>query len=76
MIPSSSRLLPVVLTLVLLPVASPSMVGGTPVPVGGQFQVNSYTTSVQEEPALAADAVCNFLVMWESGAHSARRRAG
>lgn len=30
-----------------------------------EFQVNSYTTSSQEEPAVAADALGNFVVAWE-----------
>ncbi len=37
-------------------------------PLGGQFQVNSYTTSYQDYPAIAADAQGNFVVVWESGA--------
>lgn len=37
-------------------------------PLGGQFQVNSYTTSYQDYPAVAADALGNFVVAWESGA--------
>lgn len=35
-------------------------------PVGSQFQVNSYTTSVQRSPAVGADAPGNFFVVWES----------
>jgi hypothetical protein len=34
--------------------------------VGGQFQVNSYTTSGQLEPTVAADAQGNFIVAWTS----------
>ncbi len=37
-------------------------------PLGGQFQVNSFTTSYQDYPAVAADALGNFVVAWESGA--------
>jgi len=35
-------------------------------PVGGQFQVNSYTTSTQRSAAVAADAQGNFVVVWMS----------
>ncbi|MCP3962299.1 MAG: hypothetical protein GY719_31030 [bacterium] len=34
-------------------------------PVGGQFQVNSYTTSEQWYPAVAVDADGDFVVVWE-----------
>lgn len=37
-------------------------------PLGGQFQVNSYVTSYQDYPAVASDALGNFVVAWESGA--------
>ena len=33
---------------------------------GGEFQVNSYTTSYQCDPAVAADAAGNFVVVWQS----------
>jgi hypothetical protein len=33
---------------------------------GAQFQVNTYTTSVQNGPAVAADGAGNFVVVWES----------
>ena len=35
-------------------------------PVGGQFQVNSYTTDDQYKPAVGLDAQGNFIVVWES----------
>ncbi len=35
-------------------------------PVGGEFRVNSYTTSYQRSPAVAADGSGNFVVVWES----------
>ncbi len=35
-------------------------------PVGGQFQVNSYTTSVQRIPSVGIDPQGNFAVVWES----------
>jgi len=34
--------------------------------VGGEFRVNTYTTSVQGYPAVAADADGDFVVVWES----------
>ncbi len=34
--------------------------------IGGQFQVNSYTTNVQHSPAVASDANGNFVVAWAS----------
>jgi hypothetical protein len=34
--------------------------------LGGEFRVNSFTTSDQRFPAVAADAAGNFLVAWES----------
>jgi hypothetical protein len=36
------------------------------VPLGGQFQVNSYTTSGQRYPGVAADGEGNFVVVWDS----------
>ena len=38
----------------------------TGLPVGSEFQINSYTTSVQSSPAVASDANGNFLVVWHS----------
>ena len=35
-------------------------------PVGGQFQVNSYTTSQQGDVAVAFDGAGNFVVTWRS----------
>lgn len=35
-------------------------------PVGNEFQVNTYTTSFQEDPAVAADGSGNFVVAWTS----------
>ena len=39
-------------------------------PLGGEFQVNTYTTSVQSYPAVASDANGNFVVTWESDGSS------
>jgi hypothetical protein len=36
------------------------------VPAGGEFQVNTYATGSQANPTIAADAVGNFVVVWES----------
>src|SRR5438067_9005028 len=36
-------------------------------PVGGQFQVNTYTTSAQFRPAVTGDGAGNFVVVWEDG---------
>ena len=35
-------------------------------PVGGEFQVNDYTTSRQSSPVIAADADGDFVVVWDS----------
>jgi len=39
---------------------------GAQAPVGGEFQVNTYTTGVQYYPAVAADADGDFVVVWTS----------
>src|SRR5439155_22941819 len=36
------------------------------VPLGGQFQVNTYTTSYQGVPAVTGDGAGNFVVVWKS----------
>ena len=35
-------------------------------PLGAEFRVNSYTTSFQFRPAVAADSLGNFIVVWQS----------
>src|SRR5437870_5247186 len=35
-------------------------------PAGAEFQVNTYTSSLQLAPAVAADANGNFVVVWSS----------
>ncbi len=45
--------------------------GEPPAPIGGQFQLNSYTTSYQEQPAIAVapsggGATGHFIVTWSS----------
>lgn len=41
-------------------------VGPTGTLLGGEFQVNTYTTGYQVSPAVAADSAGNFLVVWTS----------
>ena len=36
------------------------------VPVGAEFQVNTYTTSNQRSPAVAADPTGNLMITWQS----------
>ncbi len=36
------------------------------IPAGGEFQVNTFTTSYQYHPRLASDAAGNFVVTWTS----------
>jgi len=40
--------------------------GAAGLPQGIQFQVNSYTTGTQRQPAVASDANGNFVVAWRS----------
>ncbi len=40
--------------------------GQEPNPLGGQFQINTYTTSDQSNPAVVSDSNGNFIVVWES----------
>jgi len=56
-----------VLTLLVmsLPLAG-ALQAQAPVPVSVQFQVNSYTTSRQQSPAVAVGAQGDFVVVWES----------
>ena len=35
-------------------------------PIGGEFQVNTYTTELSVHPSVASDAAGNFVVVWES----------
>ncbi len=54
--------------VVLLTAAvAPLQAGSTPpLPVGPQFQVNTYTTGSQLDPAITFDADGDFVVVWES----------
>ncbi|MEQ1762822.1 MAG: peptidoglycan DD-metalloendopeptidase family protein [Pyrinomonadaceae bacterium] len=38
----------------------------TGVPVGGEFQINTFTAGIQRNPGMAMDANGNFIVVWES----------
>jgi len=38
----------------------------TAAPLGGQFQVNTYTSSAQSNPAVAVDSRGHFVIAWES----------
>ncbi len=45
-------------------------------PIGGEFQVNTYTTGIQQSPEVDNDAAGNFIVVWdgfERGLALARR---
>ena len=44
--------------------------------VGDQFQVNTYTTGAQKEPAVASDEQGNFIVVWESEGSSGTDTSG
>ncbi|KAB2966653.1 MAG: hypothetical protein F9K18_05290 [Thermoanaerobaculia bacterium] len=45
-------------------------------PLGGEFQVNSYTTGDQRLPAVAADALGDIVVVWESNGSSGTDQDG
>ena len=55
---------------VLLLLAAPAWPQSPPIPVGGQFQVNTYTTSNQSSPSITSDAEGDFVVVWTSGGSS------
>ena len=46
------------------------------VPVGAQFQVNTYTTSSQAHPSVTADADGDFVVVWMSNGSSGTDTTG
>jgi hypothetical protein len=46
------------------------------VPVGGEFQVNSYTTGFQVSPTVGADPLRSFVVAWKSSASSGTDASG
>ena len=45
-------------------------------PVGGEFQINTYTTNRQSLPAVAADSAGNFVVVWQSAGSSGTDASG
>jgi hypothetical protein len=51
---------------VLLLAALPWAAVAQPMPAGGEFQVNTYTTNGQFDPAVAMDARGRFVVIWTS----------
>ena len=44
----------------------PVLAGAQPSPVGPEFQANTYTTSGQYNATVSADALGNFVVVWDS----------
>ena len=46
--------------------AGPTLAATAGTPIGGEFQVNTYTTGDQETPAVAMDANGNYVVVWDS----------
>ena len=51
----------------ILLLSSPSWGGASlPVPVGGQFQINAYTQSIQTRPAISNEYDGDFVVVWQS----------
>jgi cysteine-rich repeat protein len=60
--------LQVLLVVFLILAATTAMGVEVLVPVGSEFQVNTYTTGVQQLPTAAADAAGNFVVAWRSAA--------
>jgi hypothetical protein len=43
-------------------------------PQGAEFRVNSYTTGVQDDPAVSSDANGNFVVVWDSNGQDGNAR--
>jgi hypothetical protein len=48
----------------------------TGAPIGGEFQVNTYTTSSQINPSVASDPAGNFIVVWNSAGSSGSDTSG
>ncbi len=55
------QMIPAALLLLLAPISR-----AQPIPVGGEFQINSHTTEHQNRLDVAADAEGNFVVVWQS----------
>ncbi|KAB2966651.1 MAG: hypothetical protein F9K18_05280 [Thermoanaerobaculia bacterium] len=45
-------------------------------PLGGEFQVNSYTTSTQDRAAVATDPLGDFVIVWQSDGSSGTDQDG
>jgi hypothetical protein len=45
-------------------------------PVGGEFQVNTFTSGNQTSPAVAADPSGGFVIVWESGGYPSEDGSG
>jgi hypothetical protein len=52
--------------LLALPISLTCPVAWAQNPVGPEFQVNSYTTGLQRNPAVASALLGNFVVVWDS----------
>jgi len=59
-------LVPGTAALALGLVAPPLAGAQAPIPAGGEFQVNTYTTDYQRFPSVAVDADGDFVVVWMS----------
>ena len=53
-------------SLLLLALTLPRLAWAEPVPVGSEFQANTYTTSSQSRAAVAANSAGDFVVVWQS----------
>jgi hypothetical protein len=60
----SPRALGVLLPLLLT--ALPGITAAQPMPAGGEFRVNTYTTDRQSGPVVAMDSAGSFVVLWSS----------
>jgi deazaflavin-dependent oxidoreductase (nitroreductase family) len=56
--------------LLLAALGAASDAAAQPIPLGPQFQVNTYTTASQWSPSVAADAEGGFVVVWQSDGSS------
>ncbi len=64
------------LATVLVLFCVPAVYGQGAVPVGGEFQINSYTTSGQYQPSVATLAGGGFVALWESYGSSGSDSSG
>jgi hypothetical protein len=53
-------------SVVFWSVVAPASIAQEPLRLGAEFQVNTYTTSRQQYPAVAGDTAGNFVVVWNS----------